>query len=138
MSGVNKRNPFATAQDFMGGIRTSFEIARDKDRPAEDRPVRISFSVGTGRGNSKPDMTGHEFEELTGFLCDGGTVELTLSSVVNGYNLGPAEIAARTLMMGDGTVEFKTSMASGARTIKVPTNQWGNFTAFLSFRPNVT
>ena len=78
MSDLTKRNPFATAHDFMGGVKTSFEISRDNDRPADERPIRITFSVGGGRGNAKPEMTGVEFEELAGLLCNHAVIELSL------------------------------------------------------------
>lgn len=130
MSAINKRNPFAAATSFMDGIKTSFEVSRDVDRPAEDRPVRISFSVGTGRGNSKPDMTDDEFSELVGFICDNEPVYLTLSSSIN-TDQSPAMVASRTISIEDENVEFKVSLASGSRTVKVPRGQWGSFVAFL-------
>jgi hypothetical protein len=127
---ADKRNPFASAIDFMGGIRTSFEISRDTERPAVDRPVRVSFSVGTGRGNSKPDMEENEFNRLASFLSGDLAITLTLSEAINAHNLGPAEIAARTLVL-DESVEFKVSNEKGARTVKVPRNQWGEFCDFM-------
>lgn len=130
MSQINKRNPFARELGFMEGIRSSFEIARDTERDAALRPLRISFSVGTGRGNSKPDMTDEEFNGLVSFLCDGEPAEIPLTAAING-TLTPGQIAARTLTV-DETVNFKVSEESGARTVKVPRAVWGTFTEFLS------
>lgn len=129
---TDKRNPFATAHDFMGSVRTSFEVSRDNDRPAENRPIRVSFSVGTGRGNSRPEMTGDQFTDLVSFLCDGDPVVLSLNDVANAGDLSPAQVAARSLTVDDDSVSFKVSDASGSRTVKVPRNLWGDFSGFLS------
>jgi hypothetical protein len=130
MSDINRRNPFAKELGFMEGIRSSFEIARDTDRDAILRPLRVSFSVGTGRGNAKPDMTDEDFVGLVDFLCNGNPVEIGLSAAING-DLSPAQVAART-MTCDEHVNFKVSEDSGSRTIKVPRGIWGSFTEFLS------
>ena len=129
---VNKRNPFATAHDFMGNIRSTFEWSRDTERPAAGRPLRVSFSVGHGRGNAKPEMTEDQFIGLVGWLVGGDTVSLSLAAVADAGDLSPVEIAARTLESDDDSVSFKVSNASGARTIKVPRGQWEAFTDFLT------
>ncbi len=125
------RNPFATSHSFMAAVRSSFEVSRDTTRPSDVRPLRVAFSVGNGRGNARPEMTDEEFSALVGFLCENAEVSFSLSSVVAG-SFTPAEIAARTLEVTDEGVCFRVSDAKGARTVKVPRDQWGSFTGFLT------
>lgn len=42
-------------------------------------------------------------------------------------DLTPAEMVRRTLEIADGIVSFKTSAASGSRTVNVPLEDWPRF-----------
>jgi hypothetical protein len=116
-------NPFTTAQSFVAALQgsTSFQGWT----PENPDHIDVAFSVGSGRGSAKVELTAESLPTVREYLADWEPEDLSA--------LSPLECIQRTINRDDdGNVTFKTSLAKNSRSVKIPAASWDDFLGYLT------
>jgi hypothetical protein len=92
-------------------------------REAGRAGVKVSFSVGVGRGASTMEFRGSEASSIADALAAFDPNEETVYT--------PAEMIRRTIKLEDGSVCFHLSNRKHAREIRVPVEEWTRFISIM-------